>query len=378
MAEQLIPQPSPRLAALDTFRGLAVAGMIIVNTPGSGEHVWWPLDHAAWHGFTPTDLVFPAFLCAVGVALGLSFPRRIDATLWKRVIRRTLLLIAIGWAWQMLARPGLETFRIFGVLPRIGLCYFLAAALAILTARRGEDGRSRLSAKAILGAAIGALVLYGTLLTLVPVPGYGPGQLTPEGNLAGWLDRTLFTTAHIWRFGTDAAGNVVYDPEGLLSTMSAFANVLLGMLAAIAWRRAPDRAVRWIAIGGIALITLGLALAPFMPINKRIWTPSFAVLTSGLSAILLVLCVLALRSAALRKLLAPFDIFGMNAILGYILSLLIGLAGMRLGFQAWGFGQIESVVGDPWLASFLYSLAITLIVLAALVPLHRRGIHLRL
>ncbi len=367
-----------RLAALDTFRGLAVAGMIIVNTPGSGDHVWWPLDHAAWHGFTPTDLVFPAFLCAMGGALGLAFPRRVDGALWTRIVRRTLLLIAIGWAWQMLARPGIETFRIFGVLPRIGLCYALAASFAILTARRGEDGRTHLNAPAILAAAIGSLILYWALLTFVPVPGYGPGQLTPEGNLTGWLDRTLFTPAHIWRFGTDAAGHVVYDPEGLLSTLPACANVFLGMLAAIAWRRAPDRATATIAIAGVALVIAGLALAPFMPINKRIWTSSFALFTSGLSALIFAACILALRNATLRKLLGPFDIFGMNAILGYILSLLIGLAGMRLGFQAPIFNAIEAVVGEPYLASFLYSLAVTLIVFAALVPLHRRGVYLRL
>lgn len=375
MAEQSPPQ---RLAALDTFRGLAVAGMIIVNTPGSWSHVWWPLDHAEWHGFTPTDLVFPAFLCALGVALGLSFPRRIDSAVWARVIRRTLLLIAIGWAWQMLARPTIADFRIFGVLPRIGLCYLLAAAIGILSARRDADGRAHLRTIAIAAAAIGALLLYWALITLVPVPGHGPGQLTPEGNLAGYVDRTLFTTAHIWHAGTDAAGNVVYDPEGLLSTVPALANVLFGMLAAIAWKRAPARAVRTLAIAGVALAVLGLALSPVMPLNKRIWTPTFALLTSGLSAILFVLCMLALRSPALRKLLAPFDIFGMNAITGYILSLLIALAAERSGLGHRAFDTLRAAIGDPYLASFSYAVIVTLIVFAALVPLHRRGIHLRL
>ena len=101
--------PRPRLGALDSFRGLTVAGMIIVNTPGSAAHVWWPLDHAEWHGFTPTDLVFPAFLCAMGMALGLSFPRAADAQLWRRVAWRVLALIAIGWAWRMLVQPGLTS-----------------------------------------------------------------------------------------------------------------------------------------------------------------------------------------------------------------------------------------------------------------------------
>lgn len=231
---------APRLEGLDLFRGAAVAGMIVVNTPGSSDHVWWLLDHAAWNGFTPTDLVFPAFLFAVGVALALSFPRRIDAALWRRIARRVAALIALGWAWQMLARPGIATFRVFGVLPRIGLAYGLVAAFAILTARRDAQGRARLRAAAIAGAAVALLAVYAALMLRVPVPGHGAGQLTPDGNLAGYVDRLIVGPAHLWRFGTDAAGKVVYDPEGLLSTVPALANVLFGMLAALAWRHAPQ------------------------------------------------------------------------------------------------------------------------------------------
>ena len=362
--------PNPRLEGLDIFRGLTVAGMILVNTPGS-EHIWWPLDHAEWHGFTPTDLVFPAFLCAMGVALGLSFPRKIDAALWKRVAWRTFALIAIGWAWQLLVRPDLANLRFFGVFPRLGLCYGLTATIAILTARREAEGRAHLRWQAIAGAAVATLLFYWSAMAL-------GGDLTPGGNLAGWVDRTLVGTQHIWRHGKDAAGNVVYDPEGLFSTIPALANVLLGMLAAMAWKDDPKRALRWIAIGGGALIALGLAMHPLFPINKKLWTSSFVLLTSGLSALLLVLSVLAVRVPAIRTMLSPFQVFGMNAILGYILSLLIGLAGMRLGFVAPVTARIEAAVGDPYLASFLYALAITLIVLAALIPLHRRGIHLRL
>jgi predicted acyltransferase len=396
MAEDSAPQPAQRLAALDTFRGIAVAGMIIVNTPGSWQHVWWPLDHAEWHGFTPTDLVFPAFLCAVGAALGLSFPRAIDGGVRARVIRRSILLILLGWAFQMLAHatiadfrlfgwsfkmlafPTLADFRVFGVLPRIGLCYFLAAAFAILTAKRDEEGRSHLRTSAILAAAIGSVILYWALIAFVPVPGYGAGQLTPEGNLAGYFDRITVTTAHMWHSGTDAAGNVVYDPEGLLSTLSALANVFFGMLAAIAWKRAPGTAIRTIAIAGAVLIVLGVALSPLMPLNKRIWTPTFAMLTSGLSATLLIFCVAVHGSPALRKLFAPLDIFGMNAITGYILSLLIALAAERSGVGHRVFDALATAIGEPYLASFLYAVIVTLIVLAALVPLHRRGIHLRL
>ena len=363
--------PRPRLAALDSFRGITVAGMILVNTPGSGEHVWWPLAHAEWHGFTPADLVFPAFLCAMGMALGLSFPRAADARLWRRVAWRVFALIAIGWAWQMLARPGIETFRVFGVLPRLGLCYGLAASFAILSARRAPDAKAHLDPAAILIALAVLLLGYWAAMAL-------GGDFTPEGNLAGRIDRALVGANHMWRFGTDAAGNVVYDPEGLFSTLPATANVLFGLLAALAWRRAPDRATSWIALAGAALALLGLAFAPAFPINKALWTSSYVLLSTGLSALFLAGCIVATRSAAIRRTFRPFDVFGTNAILAYVVSLLIGLAGMRLGFQVAGFAAIDGLIHAPYLASFLYALAVLLVVLALLVPLHRRGIHLRL
>ncbi|HYJ52063.1 MAG TPA: heparan-alpha-glucosaminide N-acetyltransferase domain-containing protein [Allosphingosinicella sp.] len=363
--------PRPRLAALDSFRGITVAAMILVNTPGSGDFVWWPLDHAEWHGFTPTDLVFPAFLCAMGMALGLSFPRTVDAQLWRRVVRRTFALIVIGWAWQMLARPSIEMFRVFGVLPRLGLCFGLAATLVILTARRAPDGKAQVNPTAILIAIAVLIFGYWAAMSL-------GGDFTPEGNFAGWFDRAIVGANHMWRAGRDAAGNVVYDPEGLFSTLPATANVLFGLIAALAWQRAPDRATLWIALAGIALVLLGLGLAPAFPINKKIWTSSYVLLSTGLSATLFAGCVVATRSDAIRRALRPFDVFGMNAILAYVVSLLIGLAGMRLGFQAACFAAIDELLHAPYLSSFLYALAVLLIVLALLFPLHRRGVHLRL
>ncbi len=363
--------PRPRLAALDTFRGLTVAAMILVNTPGSGQHIWWPLGHAEWHGFTPADLVFPAFLCAMGVALGLSFPRNIDTALWRRIAWRVFALIAIGWAWQMLARPSIEMFRVFGVLPRLGLCFGLAATFVILTARREADGKANLNLTAILLCILVLLGGYSAVMAL-------GGDYTPEGNVAGWVDRVTVGTNHMWRAGRDAAGNIVYDPEGLLGTLPATANVLFGLLAAFAWQRAPERATLWIALGGVALVLLGLALSPVEPINKRIWTSSYVLLTSGLSALLFAACIVAVRSIALRRLLKPFDLFGMNAILAYVVSLLIGLAGIRSGFQTAAFEAIDGLIAAPFLTSFLYALAVLLIVAALLLPLHRRGIFLRL
>ncbi|MBB4096960.1 acyltransferase family protein [Sphingomonas kyeonggiensis] len=373
------PSAPARLGGLDLFRGLTVAFMVIVNTPGSWAHVWWPLDHAEWHGFTPTDLVFPAFLCAMGVALGLSFPRIVDAKLWNRVLRRTLLLIIIGWAWQMLARPGLADFRVFGVLPRLGLCYGLAATLAILTARKDAEGRAHLSASALGIASAVILLGYWALLSFVPTPDHVAGDLSPEGNLAGYVDRIAVTTHHMYRMGTDAAGNVVYDPEGLLSTLPALVNVLLGALAALWWKAAPDRATMRILLAGIVLAALGYAFSFAFPLNKKLWTSSFALWTSGLSAILFTGCIVASRSTTVRKALWPLDVLGMNAILGYLLSLLLSLAAMRTGFQAWAWDGLAALLpGNLLLASFLFALAVLLLVIALLIPLHRRGIHMRL
>lgn len=373
------PSAPARLAGLDLFRGLTVACMVIVNTPGSWDHVWWPLDHAEWHGFTPTDLVFPAFLCAMGVALGLSFPRRPDGKLWGRIARRTALLILIGWAWQMLARPGIADFRVFGVLPRLGLCYGLAATLSILTARRDPQGMAHLNAPA-LGIVSAMLLLgYWALLAFVPAPGHAAGDLSPAGNLAGYIDRLAVTTHHMYRFGTDAAGNIVYDPEGLLSTLPALANVLLGILAALLWKRDPARATLRLLLIGAALAALGYVWSFGFPLNKKLWTSSFALWTSGLSAILFAGCMLASQSKAVRTVLWPLDVLGMNAILGYLLSLLLSLAAMRSGFQAWAWQGLATLLpGHLLLASFLFALAMLLLVLALLIPLHRRGIHLRL
>ena len=372
------PSAPARLAGLDLFRGLTVACMVIVNTPGSWEHVWWPLDHAEWHGFTPTDLVFPAFLCAMGVALGLSFPRRVDGKLWTRIVRRSLLLVLLGWAFQFLVRGPVD-FRVFGVLPRLGLCYGLAATLAILTARRAADGRMQLGVPALAIATAAILIGYWALMSFVPAPGYAPGDLSPAGNLAGWVDRVTVTTHHMYRYGTDTAGNIVYDPEGLLSTLPALANVLLGMLAAIWWKVAPDRATLRILLAGIALTAIGYAWSFGFPLNKKLWTSSFVLFTSGLSAVIFAGCIVASRSAAVRKALWPLDVLGMNAILGYLLSLLLSVAMTRSGFQAWAWRSLEAAMpGNLLLASFLFALGVLLVVLALLIPLHRRGIHLRL
>lgn len=381
---------SQRLVSLDVLRGLAVAGMILANSPGSWTNLYAQLDHAAWNGFTATDMVFPTFLFSVGIAVGLSFPRSLSdadrARSWARIGRRALALIGLGLALQLLAELSLATLRIPGILQRIALCYAIGAGLALLTARRRADGLATLN-RAAIAAAIGVLLAgYWALLTFVPVPGYGAGRLDPAGNLTAFIDRAIFTVPHLWRYGTDARGAVVYDPEGLLSTLPATVNVLFGILAGSAWKATPrPHIARYIAAAGVAAIACGLLIDPLFPINKRIWTSSFALLSSGVGAVLFGLLTLVLRHNTARMAAYPLRILGGNATLAFILSMLLDIvSGYRivregtLTPQEWGFAAARDLFADPRMASLACALAILLLITIVLWPLHRRAIHFRL
>jgi predicted acyltransferase len=389
-------QQGSRWLALDVLRGAAVAGMIVVTSPGDWSRTYAPLRHADWNGWTLADMIFPTFLFAVGMALALSFPRAAGDGAWGRVARRALALIALGLALSTLDElkngfwfhdPGAGTLahvRIPGILQRIALCYVLAAGLILATARSDAERRA-VNGRAV-GAAIAVLLLvYWVLLSFVPVPGYGAGQLDPAGSLTAWIDRMVFTTPHMWRYGAASFGGVVtYDPEGLLSTLPATANLLFGVLAARAWQLDPDRAPARIAIAGVVLFAAGLLLDPWFAINKKLWTSSFALLSSGFSALVLAVAIVALRSDAAQRLAAPLRILGGNAILAFTLSILLGVfAGLPFGNagvtpQVWGNRIALGIIPDPYLASYACALAILALITLILWPLHRRGLHLRL
>lgn len=379
-----------RLISLDALRGLAVAGMILANSPGSWTGNYEQLDHAAWNGFTATDMVFPTFLFSVGVAVALSFPRPFsDADkrqAWSKLVKRMLSLIALGLFLNFLAHLHLSTLRIPGILQRIGLCYAIGTGLILLTVKRRADGLAAVNRGVMAGAILVLLVGYWALLTFVPVPGFGAGHLDPAGNLTAYIDRSVWTIPHLWPYGTDAAGAVVYDPEGLLSTLPATANVLIGILAGTAWKRSSEQRTA-LAIGGagVVLIVLGLLIDPVFPINKRIWTSSFALLSSGIGAVLLALLTLALASSTLRVIATPLRVLGGNAILAFVLSVLLDIFSTYSIFkggtqtpQAWGFEMAEKVIASPPLASLACAVAILLLITALIWPLHKRAIHWRL
>ncbi|MES1199032.1 MAG: heparan-alpha-glucosaminide N-acetyltransferase domain-containing protein [Pseudomonadota bacterium] len=376
-----------RLMSLDILRGVAVAGMLLVNSPGSWEYIYPPLDHAKWNGWTPTDLVFPSFLFCVGAASALSLgkPRPGEKL---RIARRALTLVLLGLFLQLLPNFDFAHLRFPGVLQRIGLCYAAGAYLFMLTAKRDGEGARTANIFPIAGIIAFLLIGYWALLTFVPVPGFGPGHLDSLGSLPAYIDRQVFTLDHIWIYGTTEGHGVTYDPEGLLSTLPALANVLFGMIAArIAQRDAAAKTWAPVLGLGIVLIVVGLALHPYFPLNKRIWTSSFALFSSGATMALFGVLIFAAQAPLTVRVAYPFRVLGGNAILAYVIAWLMEIgAGLPListpngpvGLQTWTFNQVHAVVADPYQASVICALMVVSFITLLLIPLNARGIYLRL
>jgi predicted acyltransferase len=297
--------PTNRLRALDLFRGLTVAGMIVVNCSGSDDVFPWS-DHAPWNGFTPADLVFPSFLVVLGVSAALSYTARrarggTPAQFAEKSAVRAAGLFALGLLVNFVVFREAHGIRWPGVLQRIALCSF------------GTAGFLLLDMPALEPAVVFALLVgYWLLLTRVPVPGFGPGVLTPQGNLASWLDRRLMG-GHL--------ENALQDPEGLLSTVPAFATSLIGLIAGRRLAPAPDdpAVTRRLIVGGALLALLGAAWSTVFPLNKHLWTSSYALLTSGLCLSGLGSCIVLCRESAPRWGRA-FESMGRRALAVYVLT----------------------------------------------------------
>jgi len=297
----------PRYVALDAFRGIAIAAMILVNTPGAREHRIAALRHASWNGCTIADLIFPAFLFIVGVALWLSLGQATGRgaprpQLAAKVLRRAALIFALGVLLNGFPLFEWSHLRIPGILQRIALCYLLASIFVLTCGVRG------------LAVAIGALLAAETaLLVLVAVPGATDAFQGPEANVGAVLDNLLLHR-HLLHEG--------WDPEGLLGTLSATATTLAGVLAGRYWIRTPrpeQRIATLFAIGTLCVLA-GLALAPWLPINKTLWTASFAIFTCGVSLGMLGLCSWLLDVRGYRTWAKPFVVYGSNPLLAFMLS----------------------------------------------------------
>lgn len=365
-----------RLVSLDVFRGITIAGMVLVNNPGSWEHIYWPLEHASWHGWTPTDLVFPFFLFIVGVAITLAFGSRVESgsskrDLYLKIIRRSLLIFAIGLFLNGFPYFSLSELRIPGVLQRIAVCYLFASIIFLET---------RIRTQVVITFAL--LLIYWFLVEFIAAPGFAAGDLTKEGSLPSFIDRVVFGK-HVW------AQAKVYDPEGLLSTIPALATTLIGVLAGH-WLRTKESAYEKVAglfVAGAICVAVGWAWNPFFPINKALWTSSYVLFTGGLALQLLALCYWVIDIKGYRRWAKPFEIFGVNAIALYVgaglMAELLGLIkvtgadGTKIPLGLWIYDSLFASWASPVNASLAFAIAFVLVWLGFMWLLFRRNIFVK-
>lgn len=369
-----------RLISLDVFRGMTVAGMLLVNNPGTWTAIYAPLAHAPWHGWTPTDLIFPFFLFIVGITTELSLRARRargddDRAILRQILRRGALIFLFGFllsgfpffTWPP-ALPDasffervvhrIEHWRVLGVLQRIGLAYLCGGLLTWRTTLRQQIA---LLAVLLLG--------YWALMTLVPVPDTGvAGRFVldkPDQLLSAWFDRTVLGTDHLW------AGGRTWDPEGLLSTMPAVGTMLLGTFAGrwIARQELSlaERLCGLFAVGAL-LMMVGLMWHWVFPINKSLWTSSYVLFTAGMGAVALATCMWIIDVMQVRRWTFPFVVYGMNPMLAFLGSGLMAritssiwtwetAAGTRISAQGFVFNTLYASWLPPREASFAYALS---------------------
>ncbi len=369
--------PAARLLSLDVVRGITIAGMLLVNNPGSWRHIYAPLRHAAWNGWTPTDLIFPFFIFIVGVAATYSLGKAMERGSGRRELllksaKRALLILLVGLALHSFPWWGYDYahLRIPGVLQRIAIAYLFAAGLYLHTGVRGQV------------ATIVALLLgYWVLQAWVPAPGAAVAILEPGRDLGAYLDRAIFTTDHLWQ------NTKTWDPEGLLSTLPAIATALLGVLAGNWLRsaRAPLDKVAGLFVLGSAGVVLGLVWGELFPINKNLWTSSYVLFTAGLAAHLLALCYYLIDVKGYRKWSRPFAVFGSNALAAYVLSSIgaVSLELIKVGadgasLQTYIFTEFYTSWLEPINASLLFAVTYVLFWLAIMSVLYSRRIFIKL
>lgn len=366
-----------RLVSLDVFRGVTIAGMLLVNNPGSWSHIYGPLRHAPWHGWTPTDLIFPFFLFIVGVAIALSFGTlsargATRPQLFAKVARRTLIIFGLGLVLHGFPSYDLGHIRIPGVLQRIAVCYFFASVIVLaVSSWRG---------RALAGAAL--LLLYWALVTLVPVPGMGAGVLEAGRDLGAYLDRLLLGTNHLW------ASSKTWDPEGILSTMPAVATVVAGVLTGewLRTRRTPVEKTVGLFVAGNALLLLGVIWDAAFPINKNLWTSSYVVFTAGMALQFLGMCYWLVDVKGYRRWAQPCVVYGVNAIAAFFLSSLLAriLGLVKVGgpepvsLKTYLYEHVYASWLSPINASLAFAMTYVLFWLGAMWLLYRRRIFIKI
>ncbi|HEY0162393.1 MAG TPA: heparan-alpha-glucosaminide N-acetyltransferase domain-containing protein [Edaphobacter sp.] len=332
-----VTAPSSRVLSIDVLRGITIAFMILVNDAGDGKHVYTQLEHAEWNGWTLTDLVFPTFLFIVGISIILSIHARLQKGASRRELalhtaRRAVTIFVVAMLINLIPFFNFTHLRLYGVLPRIALCYLIAGLICLVTQ----------NAKHLLAITAVALVSYWLLMRFVPVPGLGVPTheiplLDPDNNLVAWLDRGIMSflqsTIHTGRLYEGTR-----DPEGLLSTIPSVATTLLGSVTALWLRRAGGKSpsitraqcATGMLAAGVVGIVAGYIWNIWFPINKKLWTSSYVLFAAGCALIGLAVCYWLIdmkkfnETEVGKKLTWPWLVFGSNAIVAYVMSSLLG------------------------------------------------------
>ena len=335
-------QGASRLRALDVFRGLCIAAMILVNNPGPVEHPSQPLSHAEWIGWTFADTIFPSFLWIVGVAITLSAARRLErgdtrGRLAAHAARRSALLLACGLFLDGFPRFDLATWKVTGTLQKISVAYLIAFIIFLWTTWRGQV----LGLLGILAASLALMLWY-------PVPGCGPGSWTMDCNFARYLDGAVLAGHSGWTPSHS-------DPDGILSALSSTASVLFGILAGRLLLGLTERArTPVLLISGVALVSAGELLSRAIPVSKILWSPSYVFLMAGLASIAFGVCYWAVEVVQAARWFRPFEVLGQNAIAAYVVSRL-GALPLKMHVLGTSIFDLLLNVARPINASLLFS-----------------------
>lgn len=370
---------SKRFVSLDDFRGFTIASMILVNTPGSWSYVLKPLGHAQWHGLLFADLVFPFFLLISGLGMAFSLGRskraiKLDANSLKKLGKRVGLLFLIGLTLNWLPYfKSLDGLRIFGILQRIALAYGLAALFIYYL-----EGMF----KPVFTAFIALLLGYWALLFFA---GNSTAPYSLEGNFSLQVDLWLLGPNHLYK-----GEGIPFDPEGLVGTIAASAQIMLGYLVGMKlqhienWK---DKAI-FLAKYGLILLVIGYAFDQVFPINKKIWTSSFVVVTSGYALVVFAAMIAMGQNKWTNKLIYPFRIIGLNPLFCFVLSILIvklyfvikmtSPTGETLNFYSWLFRMVYAPAFGNMLGSLLFALTHVVAVWLVAYPLYKRNIIIKL
>lgn len=364
-----------RLISLDFFRGLTIAGMILVNNPGSWKYIYAPFKHAEWHGWTYTDTIFPFFLFIVGVSITFALSKRLEITqsrslVYKKIISRTLIIFGIGLFLNTFPFFHLSSIRIMGVLQRIALCYLFASIIFINTSKRGQ-----------FAWAIALLMVYWVFMALFAVPEVGAGSYVKNENFAAYIDRFILS-GHMW------SQSKTWDPEGLFSTLPAISTTLFGVLTGylLKSKLSAKKKIRNMIGWGIVGIVIGYIWSLWLPINKSLWTSSYSVLMAGLALIVLAFCYFIIDVKGYKKVALPCVIFGMNAIAMFVLSIFIAkflyiikiiTDDGTVSLQSFIYTNFFQSIFGNYLGSFLFAIIFILLLYIVALVLYKNKIFIK-